>query len=1116
MSGSTISTSATKLEALQLQSSAYGVTVAKGYGLYKTSGNLLDHQGFKAISHTDSQEAGKGGGTTMENTTYTYTASVLMAIGHGTVTAVRRVWRGKESFGALSDIGLSFFAGAIGQSPWAAMASINASHSLGYSGLAYVAGQDYNLGDAASLANHNFEVQDQFAYTVSSSIPDANMADVVGDILPNNRYGAGFTGELSLASYSTYCRAAGLLMSPVFSEQSQAAEMLRKVAELTNTAIVWSDNKLKLIPYAETEVSGNGVTFTPDTQVRYDLTIEHFCDKETPIKQARLTTSDRFNHYRVEFKNRANDYAPEIAEDKDDVDIEVKGHRPADVIQAHWICDAAVAQRVAGLLLKRSLYILNRWTFELPWHFCRLEPMDIVTLTDPLQGLNKKAVRIVEKSESGDQLVFVAEDFLAGTKAATASVGATGGGVPVDFNADPGSVLDPVFFEGPVELSSTGLEVMVAVNGHTEDWGGCDVWASNDGTNYKRITTLFGGSRYGTLTNTLAAAPGGALSMQLLGNPGQLQSGSQLDSERLTTLCWVKGTVAGAKGEYLAYQTATLTGSGQYTLTGLTRGGYGSDQGSKDSGSVFVRVDGAVAKSGALPLDMIGRQLYFKFTSFNRTGGAKQTLDECSEYLYTVTGEMVALPPAAITSMSAASRVFGIDLSWVVPARASRIRATEVWVATSNSRTAATLLGEFAYPQSAHQMTAMAPGATRWFWARLVDIYGNYGAWYPSSPSAGVPGGSSSDATEILDYLSGKIGLTQLSTELQAGMQGVIDVGAITTSLASMYTIKTSLTVDGRLYMAGLGVGVENTEGVVESQVLVAADRFAVIDPLSQNVTIPFLVDDGVAYINNAFIGDGTITNAKIGNVIASTNYDPVAGTGWSLDKSGYLFLTNINAGAIDVRKLAGTTAIFDTPGTYTFVVPEGFDKLQVTVKGGGGGAGGGRNTGAAGYYTYCGGGGGQGGVYVAEYTGVSSGTVITVTVGAGGAGGNAGAYSAGFATNGAAGGASSLSFTGVSVAAGGGGGGGAGIFVNAYGSPGAGGSGGGSGYNGASGSGKTAGGYGSNNAGGGGIPLSNGQSGKNGSVTIESFNPNGVILRSEWSAFMSHMNARFTGYTWP
>ncbi|KVG83197.1 host specificity protein [Burkholderia ubonensis] len=106
--------------------------------------------------------------------------------------------------------------------------------------------------------------------------------------------------------------------------------------------------------------------------------------------------------------------------------------------------------------------------------------------------------------------------------------------------------------------------------------------------------------------------------------------------------------------------------------------------------------------------------------------------------------------------------------------------------------------------------------------------------------------------------------------------------------VAASYQIKTQVTADGRTYVAGIGVGVDNSSGVVESQVLVSASRFAVIDPNNGGVLgVPFVVQGGQVFLRQALIGAGWITNAMIGSYIQSDNY--IAGRqGWRLDKSGW------------------------------------------------------------------------------------------------------------------------------------------------------------------------------------------------------------------------------------
>ncbi|EFD0292226.1 DUF1983 domain-containing protein [Escherichia coli] len=104
--------------------------------------------------------------------------------------------------------------------------------------------------------------------------------------------------------------------------------------------------------------------------------------------------------------------------------------------------------------------------------------------------------------------------------------------------------------------------------------------------------------------------------------------------------------------------------------------------------------------------------------------------------------------------------------------------------------------------------------------------------------------------------------------------------------LSAMYNIKVGVSSNGQYYAAGMGIGVENTPSGMQSQVIFLADRFAVTTMVGGTVTLPFVIQNGQAIIRDTVIGNGTISNAKIGNYIQSNNY--VAGSvGWKLDKSG-------------------------------------------------------------------------------------------------------------------------------------------------------------------------------------------------------------------------------------
>ena len=105
---------------------------------------------------------------------------------------------------------------------------------------------------------------------------------------------------------------------------------------------------------------------------------------------------------------------------------------------------------------------------------------------------------------------------------------------------------------------------------------------------------------------------------------------------------------------------------------------------------------------------------------------------------------------------------------------------------------------------------------------------------------------------------------------------------------SAMWSVKLQVNSQGQYVAAGVGLGIENTPAGLQSQFLVSADRFAVVNGINGNLSSPFAVQAGQVFINQAFIQDGSITNLKIGQVIQSDNY--VAGQqGWILHKSGVM-----------------------------------------------------------------------------------------------------------------------------------------------------------------------------------------------------------------------------------
>lgn len=99
---------------------------------------------------------------------------------------------------------------------------------------------------------------------------------------------------------------------------------------------------------------------------------------------------------------------------------------------------------------------------------------------------------------------------------------------------------------------------------------------------------------------------------------------------------------------------------------------------------------------------------------------------------------------------------------------------------------------------------------------------------------------------------------------------------------SAMWAVKLNVASNGEYKYAGIGLGIENGPGGLQSNFIIDADKFAI----GQGDTIPFAVQNGQTFIKSAFIQEASITMLHIGDALQSDNY--VEGVqGWRLLKSG-------------------------------------------------------------------------------------------------------------------------------------------------------------------------------------------------------------------------------------
>ncbi|HBO3481950.1 TPA: phage tail protein [Pseudomonas aeruginosa] len=129
-------------------------------------------------------------------------------------------------------------------------------------------------------------------------------------------------------------------------------------------------------------------------------------------------------------------------------------------------------------------------------------------------------------------------------------------------------------------------------------------------------------------------------------------------------------------------------------------------------------------------------------------------------------------------------------------------------------------------------------------------------------------------------------------------------------SVKALYSVKLQAHANGQKYAAGWQLGFDS--GTSVTTMAFQADRFLWFNSSSGQTVAPVSIVGGQMFINNAMIQDGSITNAKIGNVIQSNNY--VQGvSGWKLGKNGVLEINGTVAGQGRVEITNSVFKVYDS-----------------------------------------------------------------------------------------------------------------------------------------------------------------------------------------------------------
>ena len=603
---------------------------------------------------------GRGGGGGYQVVGWFYLADLLLAIGEGPIQGVACVYKNR-SVVDFATMGITLFQGTDVQTNFSYIDTKYPGKGLAYRHTAYMGAPQYNLGESAALGSVNFEILGRY-YGSSFNGLDADPALIIEDFLSNPICGANFPvdeisygdlmGDTGDSSVQTYCTAMGIAMSPNLNQFEPANSVLERWLGIINTAPFVSQGKLRMVPYGDENVSGNGATWIAPIDVVADLSEDDFVlisDDQEPVEVHLVDPIALPSVLRAEVLERGtnatpNQYQPQTVEARDMGSIVGGPNRVASGDAMHEICDVQMGAMIVQTKLQRARYAQNRYTWYLDWSWVRLDPMDIVTLTSERIGFDKKKVRIREiESDDSGLLKLVAEEFIQGisTPGPNPSVGTI---ATMDNTSDPSDPVNYVLiYEPPSAYTNSrngGIpQIWFGATGGIgsvpdENWGGAYVHASIDGgVTYTQIGKITAPIAHGTLTSNLALATGWDTTSTLAVDLSA--SGRPLDTITDGT-AQAGGNLSLVGSELLTFATATLTGVNTYDVTRMSRGFYTTTAALHLSGADFAQLDNTVKLD--LPTEYIGTPMKFKFQSFNKYGEAVQDISTCVAYDYTPTG----------------------------------------------------------------------------------------------------------------------------------------------------------------------------------------------------------------------------------------------------------------------------------------------------------------------------------------------------------------------------------------------------------------------------------------------------------------------------------------------
>lgn len=653
-------TRADKIDSFQATKCEFGTPLPIAYGTCKLAPNLISYFDFYAQEHKSTVKTGKKSSSTSID--YKYYVYSEYALCEGVIDGIGKVDVGSNQYNSLTELnansgnegsGLNLERGD-NPNPTDYMLSKHPDIAIGYKDMAYLYGYVFLGENSASVPSYSVEVFGKLRNSGDGT--DANPCDVIVDLLTYIGRESYIDTE-SFNDYRKYCKEADLLISTpagYFDNQKKCQEVIADILKLTNAYMFLSVDRYK-IRCRDDRRRGSWI---PNRQIVYALTEDDFLPNGNGccVSFSRKDSSEQYNRFGVTFINRENNYESETVFYEDTDSIIENGVKASSTLDASWFHTKERAIKVAEMQARINATENIKYSFKLDMSYCRLEPADLVTITDSSIGLDAQPCMIDSITE--DAKGFLNVTAIRREKGAYSSPQYNVHKLDynnVNFNIDPYNTAPPLFIQPPAALtSSNSYELWIALHGEHSNWGGCNVFISDQDGNYTQLGMQNKSSTFGYIVNDMTAESDSVIVKATNPNLVELLTGSEWDADNDNTLIWVDG-------EYVSYERAELVGENEYELFGLQRGRFDTKATahSKNSSAASVDSDLYVVE---IPQHYADRTLYFKFPAFNYFGNNVQSLENLPYYTSKI--EETVKPPLSVYTLDTELLSNGVRRFW--------------------------------------------------------------------------------------------------------------------------------------------------------------------------------------------------------------------------------------------------------------------------------------------------------------------------------------------------------------------------------------------------------------------------------------------------------------------